>query len=263
MHLPIAEGAYVWRYMNFKKLWNLLADNELYFARLDTFEDPLEGIDIDDRKQIELLALKRDGINPLFRDSFDRISVSSETYNRKRQLWFASCWFLTEAIDTGDSPHFESVAMWKYLSDTNTFVVKLSFSELLALFAKSAENYAGEDASSAWYGKVEYLNFFEQAFKRGNGQKFFVPLLKDKSFYFENELRLLLNCNDKKKAENRKGIKIPISEIQSFGLEVFAHPDIDDHLFEMFREKLATIGYRLQYSALITKKVAEKILRFT
>ena len=41
---PADEAAAVWRYMDFAKFVDLLATEELYFARADKLGDPFEGL---------------------------------------------------------------------------------------------------------------------------------------------------------------------------------------------------------------------------
>ena len=55
--VEIQDNAFAWRYMNIKKLKDFLFNNTLYFSRLDTFDDPIEGIPFNFRALLQLKHL--------------------------------------------------------------------------------------------------------------------------------------------------------------------------------------------------------------
>ncbi|CAN5659802.1 hypothetical protein BH10BAC2_BH10BAC2_01590 [soil metagenome] len=43
----IEKNSFAWRYMSFQKVWDLISNNSIYFSRLDTFDDPIEGLPLE------------------------------------------------------------------------------------------------------------------------------------------------------------------------------------------------------------------------
>jgi hypothetical protein len=258
--LPIADDACAWRYMRFPKIWDMLNNNQLYFSRLDCFNDPMEGMPIEYSQAIYYANINRfeKGYIP------EKIPTKEEVNNWQHGV-FASCWYLTESEIGKLNKHEESLAMWQLYSDCYGFCIKIKFAELKKIIEKSLAVFDDIEVVKTYFGKVEYLsdmdNFFPQD-KRKEGKYILRSSIKHISFNHENEVRFLLLA--KNRNLNRKGVLISLAvkwiDVKD-SIEIFAHPDMDDETFLIFKQKFNEIGFKLQSSRLLTVNVLKRYIK--
>jgi hypothetical protein len=258
--LEIADDAYAWRYVSFSKLWNIVNDNEIYFTRLDGFDDPMEG-------------MPTEYIQPLYYANVNRYDRSYKKEKLPSLLevenWqngiFSSCWYLTERKNDRLSNHEESLAMWNLYSDSYDFVIKIKFSELQKMIETALRYFIDSEVKQAFFCKVEYLSYFDDFYPR-DPKKANIEILRSSvkhlSYQHENELRfLLLAQNDNL---NRKGIKLKLkTQLKDINptIEIFSHPNMDDEVFFTFKNKFKELGFILQHSKLLTSKVIRRYIK--
>lgn len=268
--LKIQEPAFVWRYMNFNKLWDFISNNSIYFARLDTFHDPIEGLPIDFRGNLQILHVLESEIP---KDAFSKLNKSTNKVSRAEiKKWqkatYCSCWYLTEADNNINIPtnHHESVAMWNFLNNGDGFIVKIKFDKLFELLSNAFSLFIDEEIFDIKYGKVHYLNYGEYLAMLNSSSNDFMPsLIKHNSFKFENEIRFLLLRNKLVDISNdRQGVKIKLLEnfdMRKHEMEIIAHPDMLPDDFKTNREKLSQFGFDLTVSSILTKDSVERLFR--
>jgi len=119
---PPKSNIQIWRYTNFEKFIDLLDNEELFFCRLDKFQDPFEGI----------FRLK----------DYENTKVLWRDEHKIKQFYFANCWHQNK---------FQSDAMWKiYLDTNNGIAIKSSFDKLV----KSLE----ETEEEIHISQIRYIN---------------------------------------------------------------------------------------------------------
>jgi hypothetical protein len=92
---PLSPETIVWRYMGIGKLLALLTTRALHFTRLDSFEDPWEGVLPTKReKRIEEMEGKV---------SEGYVSIGRRMRKEHRKLYFLNCWHMSE---------HQSAALW-------------------------------------------------------------------------------------------------------------------------------------------------------
>lgn len=268
--LKIESDSFAWRYMDFEKIWDLLTNNAIYFSRLDTFHDPIEGLVLQDRAALQTFhTLKCE----LPTEEFSKVYNSSFTkaFQDKIKAWkngiFCSCWYLTESKPDGPqkSSHHELLAMWNYIKDGEGFVIKIKFQRLLQLIADSLSTLQDDELCQAMYGKVYYLSYGEHSRLLDNTQGNLMPsLIKHNAYSFENELRFLLLrervLNDN---NDRSGIKIKLNQLLSAkedSIEIIAHPNMSESEFKINREKFLALGFDLKASNILTKQAIDDLL---
>lgn len=265
-NLKIADDSFLWRYMSFPKMFDLISENLIYFTRLDVFDDPLEGMNAKDRFKLHLnniSKLESDEDDPIIHmKKAGLLTTKAEEVKKWQEGIFASCWYLTEE----KSEHHESLAMWELYADKYSFVIKVSFKDLLQTLSQSLEKFEDDEISQVCYGKVSYLSLYEQSILGGDGSRIYPSLIKDKSFKYENELRFLLLREKKsdKYSFDRKGIKIPLSNKLSNlspKVEILAHPDMDLNVFKIFKLKFLEFGFEIKYSTLLTRSVVNSLIQ--
>lgn len=180
----------IWRYLDLPKLISLLANESLYFPRVDCFEDPYEGT-INKfshnayRAETKVLlrrlgkpfasqSLQTDIGMITFPESFNPLTEFGELNKRKwlSTCAYASCWHMNEV---------ESEAMWKLYckNPEESVVIKTSVGKLIKC---CPDNTIVE--------QVEYINFHNNIrMKNGAFKTFFY---KRSTFEHEREVRALL-----------------------------------------------------------------------
>lgn len=267
--LRIEVDSYAWRYMNFEKIWDFISNSAIYFSRLDIFHDPIEGLPLDYRVNLQTLHVLK---CELPEEDFIKLNKKENKVNRQlienwQKATYCSCWYLTEIQENSNNPtnHHESQAMWKFLNDENGFVLKINFKSLLSLITDTLIALDDEEIFDAKYGKVYYLNYGEYAKMLNSSNSDFMPsLIKHNSFKFENELRFLL-LRDKLIDENndRKGFSIKFIRPLNFKehqIEIFAHPDMNEKEFKFYQAKFTKIGFDLKASTILTKKSVSQLI---
>lgn len=129
----------VWRYMDFTKFVALLEDQALYFPRLSTFTDPLEGFLT--RPTFERLAVFGHDATTDEERAVGRDNV--EAFRRARDLLYVSSWHLNE---------HESAAMWRlYLKSDEGLAIRTTVAELKRAFAPATQ--------AIHIGSIHYVDY--------------------------------------------------------------------------------------------------------
>ncbi|EGQ9396001.1 TPA: hypothetical protein ACMDQA_003680 [Vibrio cholerae] len=155
------ENLTIWRYLDFTKYVSLLESQSLFFARLDTMEDPFEGT-------YPKAYLENSIEHNLHRDARSREQL--------RRHVAINCWHENE---------YESAAMWKlYLKSDEGIVIQSTTKSLSKeLFSNYPSGYL------PGMGPVRYINF---ELETPNIGVLGATMLKRKSFEHEREYRAQL-----------------------------------------------------------------------
>jgi hypothetical protein len=261
-NLTIEEDSFAWRYMDFAKISDLISNNTIYFSRLDTFHDPIEGLPLSYRANLQTLHVLKCEMPD---DEFAKLDKAANKINKQQiDKWqkgtYCSCWYLTE-IENGNNKstnHHESLAMWNFFNNGSGFVLKINFNSLLSLISDSLISLTDEELFDAKFGKVYYLNYGEYLKMLNSSDNDFMPsLIKHNSYRFENELRFLL-LRDKvvDKTNDRTGIKVTLNQSLNYKdhqIEILAHPDMNETDFKFYRNKFQDLGLDLKVSSILTK----------
>ncbi|MGE6721435.1 hypothetical protein ACQKGD_29595 [Peribacillus frigoritolerans] len=194
----------VWRYMDFTKFVNLLANSTLFFNRADKFRDTFEGSFPSSNK--ELAPVMYDDLEP---EQIEILIADSRLFNEKlRERTVISCWHLNE---------FESAAMWDlYLKNNEGIAIQTTFNSLSESFNETDEEI--------FIGKVNYIDFDKDWMPEG--YVFYPFVHKRKSFEHEKEIRALLSIfpepNLKSPFEFGANIKVNLDLLIE---NIYIHPD--------------------------------------
>ncbi|MDQ2720685.1 MAG: DUF2971 domain-containing protein [Bacteroidota bacterium] len=216
---------FLWKYVGLHKLLDLVLNQIIYFARLDSFEDGVEGLT---GRGLTLKAftqgkpLTPENVNPRFAPEKQKELIEGDKFNRveylrdlslSQQTQFASCWFLGNR---------ESLAMWKLYSNKDGVAIKFNARELTDTIIAAAENYTHTDFEILIFGPVEYKNIWpydhKETFKGKNN-----AMKKDKSYSHESEFRFITVVPvDKKGVYNN--FTLPIGDLSSYEVEIITNP---------------------------------------
>jgi hypothetical protein len=185
---PVAnEQSTIWRYMDFTKFVSLLNKRSLFLCRADNLEDQFEGSsalsDIEAWKMDfyrEKILEGKWGYEKMQR----YIDERSKKLEELKQSTYISSWRMSE---------HESAAMWKIYAQTNEAVAIKSSVERLR---KSLP-----DINALLIGEVKYIDYKKESIAgKIHTDRFFY---KRKSFEYEEEIRVVLDQNDKNHLNKR------------------------------------------------------------
>jgi hypothetical protein len=137
-----SDDTVLWRYMAFNRLQQFLENEQLWFARLDQFDDPLEGTLTDGEISFDPPT---DGHPPQLRDA-----TADPISQMMRHTAYVQCWRMGT----------ESVAMWDLYGRTQDSVaVTTTVGQLKQQFSK--------DTRSVYMAEVEYVDWSEPRIIKG------------------------------------------------------------------------------------------------
>lgn len=250
-----SENDYLWKYMDIYKFFSFLLNKQLYFTRLDNFEDPLEGLTenlvhliteydlIPELANLNTSLTYTEKLSVYCNKNILKERIQSEIELQQKSQ-FASCWHIAKK---------ESIAMWKLYSDKNSIAIRFKPSELIDKMIKKAEKDTNDDFAMFIYGCVDYVDMwpcdlFEE--KRTNIEH--VAFKKDLSYKHENEFRFVIVVKPEcyQKYEN---FNCNIRDIDIGSFQIFASPFMDSWKYEVLEKMLInhSIENRLTKSKLM------------
>jgi hypothetical protein len=214
---------YLWRYFDLKGFLSFITNQELYFRRIDCFEDTWEGLHanlIRDKEFIPMsnflneISFKRSqngsycSLNNKLSNSYweTMLKNDEEKHNESLKRYFVNCWHLNKK---------ESPLMWKIYSNSEGIAVKISKNNFDSLTQNLNENFQNFTFRS---GKVEYIDIKEIGkydFNKLDELSNKIGFVKDNGYSFENEIRIIASKKSVENLNDEKGncfkFSIPIS----------------------------------------------------
>lgn len=178
---PDDSSISIWRYMDFAKYVAMLKERAVYFARLDTFDDPFEG-SLSKAEYVYLQAVAREGeAKGDLPDSWKGryFDVLMEAQRRAPRENYISCWHMNNS---------ESEAMWKLYASSGYAVAIKSTYERLAVSLPNAYELA--EHTGPFLGIVKYVDYQIDNLPRGNSLHRLMH--KRLSFAHEQECRAVV-----------------------------------------------------------------------
>ena len=243
-----AENYYLWRFVDIHKLFHFILNQEIVFSRFDCFNDPLEGLSLEQINHLDHLSSLPDkkAINPeLGKDIIQQVltarkSIPFQTkqYQRSQKVQFASCWYKNNS---------QSWAMWNQYSNNEGFAIRINGKHLLERLSVGLNLYhlRNKNVDDAMIGIVEYLPlwpFDRRVTYKDNNRSLYSGFKKDLSYTHENELRFIVVLNKIKRNKNLP-LKMPIDS--DLDIKIFANPKMDSWKFETFRCLMKKLNFNL------------------
>jgi len=215
----IKRDTQIQRYIDLSKFMDIIENNQLFFCRIDRFEDKLEGAStpindffangtatalanlIKSIPNTEGISNKdkfnhdTDSIQRKYHTVFGEIELNSLINHndvlKAQKSWLdVSCW----RISDGDN---ESMAMWKIYGQSNQ---SLCISTTIGQLVDSLVIPAGVTLSAA---KVNYIDHSKEYYKNNSCLDPFIN--KHVAYLFENEARLIAYSPTQNPMKNRNG----------------------------------------------------------
>jgi hypothetical protein len=225
------ERDFLWKYVDIHKLLYFIQEQKLYFNRLDSFEDPYEGIGFTNIALRHFISDTLSSVNKEESENYEKLIREAEELRKRGEIdseiaqkcQFVNCWFYG---------HAESIAMWNLYSNRDSVALKFNARLLAHLFSASVKKYDPSLKSIA--GKVVYSNLYNPTRFLGlNDEKFhhFFALNKDISYSHENEFRFIIQVEHDNMGKVQF-IEIPILNFCELDFEIVAHPQMEQWKFK-------------------------------
>lgn len=162
----------IWRYLDLGKFLSLMETSSLYFARVDSLEDKLEGTPTADEVA---------GVEAILNDHPNHRGLTPLEMAQVARRWvLVSCWHENAE---------ESRAMWKlYGREDNTVAIVTTALRLARVIWGVAGNYVFSVIS-----RVHYIDHWNDQFRALANAAAVAPFVhKDYAYTYENEVRGLL-----------------------------------------------------------------------
>ncbi len=218
------DDTVIWRYNTITEFMAMLAEEALFFCRLDQLHDQWEGVY--PKGMLDWWAKKLDdGFSFQGRPS----SLKSFLTDIVIPSHFINSWYISE---------YESDAMWRlYGHKSEGIAIKSTIGKLKRVFQKGPEEIR--------IGKVEYFDYNQwtppTTPKEHNALFPIEPFFwKRLSFQHENELRALLKQDCSQKNENGINVKVNLKELLD---SVYLFPDSKDWFLRLARILIDKFGY--------------------
>ena len=224
---PVGDGDHLWRYMSLAKLFALLGQRKLWFARADLFPDKTEGsipyrAFFDRRKDLE--PEFESAHKYAFKDrSLAETKAALESSIRRmgertRARTYLSCW----SLDTA-----ESHLMW------------LSYAPEGVAVQTSARKIRELLPSAYKFGRVEYVDFANETLPR-EARSFFAARYWYKPIQFAGEKEVRPGWyNTSPKPRKRPGIALDVPDLEDFIEMVIVAPFIGKWLHQTVADAVA------------------------
>jgi hypothetical protein len=235
---PPKPDSLVWRYTDLAKFLSLLDRSALYFPRVDTLDDPFEGLYTKSSAAVEELTFEEWKLRSNIDDEgtykgFVGMQRNVRQFSKlQREITFVNSWYCQE---------HESAAMWSsYLKTQEGIAIQSTYQRLTEAFANYAEY-------EIFIGMVSYMEYDCQAISGGN---ILLPLMsKRKSFEHEHELRAVIwtmqhgknEWGAANKLKEVKGIYVPAA-LERLIERVYVAPTAPDWVRELLESLVRRFG---------------------
>jgi hypothetical protein len=122
MRYPTNSSQFLWRYLPYERLLDLLRSEELYFTHVPAFSDGLEG-SLPNRSREQLVAWFKTQIK--INDGSAREKINE--YEEAQEDFYANCWHMNG---------FESYLMWKAYAERG-YAVRTTYERVQAALIDS------------------------------------------------------------------------------------------------------------------------------
>jgi Protein of unknown function (DUF2971) len=255
------DVSFLWRYSDLKGFLTFITSNELYFNRIDKFEDGREGENLYFTKIREELSKKG-------KTDMEHLEFMKNHENLFQQTCYVNCW----RNDDKESPmmwglyakNTEGVALKishrDFLEFTKSLYFKLPIQEvnkrLRMPISNSSKNKALKESYFLFLENVRYKDFDEllQSDSITVYNNYIFGLMKDKIFTHEQEVRLVIRDNDisviqsegSNDTKNIHGISLPYDKkLLKFFTLVF-HPKVEPWYCLMIKNLLKELNIPIQ-----------------
>ncbi|MEQ9422820.1 MAG: DUF2971 domain-containing protein [Cyclobacteriaceae bacterium] len=181
----------LWKFLTIEKFFSLVLNSKFHFTRLDSFNDPLEGVS----SELLLLNHTKEALlkTPLFSELSKYHSIDvyptqtdslQEQLHKTQKFQFANCWYVSPK-------DVESIAMWNLYSAMNSVAMNISFENFRHRIERG-ELSSRITVKSFTLGLVKYVNYSDpKEITELQKTLWQIAFTKDRSYEYEKEFRVI------------------------------------------------------------------------
>lgn len=153
---PEKQEQFIWRYLDFTKFVDLLATEELYFTRVDKFDDKFEGSNtiptVENRDAYFQYMVTAGEMTP--ESASKAKEILDKFYEEQRQHYAVNCWHMND---------HESAAMWSlYAKESTGIAIRSTYKRLINAIQASPLIILVIPLSMAFKSKQILMNWWNQ-----------------------------------------------------------------------------------------------------
>jgi len=217
-NIPDDLNQKLWRYLDFTKFVSMLEEKALFFPKLSSLSDPLEGFLT--KPTVEKFRNIPEGLTA--EEAAKRRTIGEHNLSMMktaRDLLYVSSWHAN---------NHESIAMWGlYLKSGEGVAICSSIERMIESFANTKDEIH--------IGRVDYVDYEKEEIPWHNA--FYLALHKAKSFEHENEIRVIVMSPD-----NLPGKLVPV-DLAMLIDKVFVAPNSPAWIHDLIKKVITK--YRL------------------
>ena len=211
--------------MDFAKFVSLLEERALFFPRLSSLADPLEGFL--SKPTVEEFVSVPESLPDSQRPERERVGRYNLAFMRRtRELIYVSAWHLNE---------HESAAMWRlYLKSDEGIAVSSTVGQMKTAFSQSRHR--------VYIGKVIYVDFEQDPTPADN--ILYLAMHKRRSFEHEREVRAIVFEPPATSNEGRPGILVPV-DLSQLLTSVYVAPHCPVWVYDLVQKVIRRYGLKV------------------
>lgn len=215
-HNPLTGGDKLWRYVSFEKFESLISSKSLHFARIDQFEDNLEGVpSFVSVKNIMADKSKND------KQKQEILRLFHLRVENNRKVSFACCWHINNNINK---------ELWNIYgkNSTESIGIETNVAKLNKELSKTGMAFINEPVR---YFDENYFNQYAY---------WFPTMFKRNEYKHENEYRTILYVH----GLDVTGIKNSVN-VENLIRRIHVHPDASKDFFKKVQMFIKQSGFKI------------------
>ena len=241
-HTKGIKSTYLFRFMKPKWLLKFIRTGNMSMARMDTFEDKLEGVSISNIDSIGLSKLLKSKSKE---SSLRDLKKLKSRLQNKQQSNYVCCWYLADR---------ESIAMWNLYGGKDGLAIRIDRRNLQKRIKNQLKaNQYPPNRNCMIAGKVVYQNYIGDPSKNTVRPIKYLSYRKDESFGHEREYRIVLSLNKPKPGKKHERYNFSLRSMLDLDIRIIASPKMSNSALVKIQNELIRIdpSLKLQKSELL------------
>lgn len=259
------KNRYLWKYLDLMKFLDFIETKELFFARMDSFDDVFEMSSSAQKHDISLFNGMASSRPNQWRNGFPEKDISvfkTEVLRgiyKMRELqknYFASCFYNSDS---------ESIAMWNLYSGMNGVAIRFDGLKLYKNIEADHEINKKNRSFNLYCSNVKYfnpdkINVYTKD-RKLIPDKFNDYSLFKKSLYYQHEIEYRFVFDDSSiassKEPEKKYIRIKLENLKDVGATFFVSSETEEwqiNIVEKIIRSHLDTSFRVQKSKILTKR---------
>lgn len=219
------------RYMSLEKCMDFISNQQLFFARLDSFDDKLEGYSL--TQLVEEAGIVIEGLSEERRNKLRPVE--------RKTILFASCWYKgAENLAIWDRVRFDHGLAISINKESFTNAFNLSSIDIdYTINHQEHSVLRSPQLRDKYSGDIKYisnnLKKKEQSYRLG--------LIKLSAFVHEKEFRFVVRLNGNKNHIRASNVKWKVNNFNKLEFSIITNPYMKKNMTEMLASYVSSKGF--------------------